>query len=130
MLKCSLLVKLIFLLSYSVDDMIDFSYTVTPFKFADIKFRGFEIKTYIYSRPFNFAVSYQNYFSVSYTRLLGRPQPQMYPPVALNQYTLVNITHKHYIYIYTSRPHKHLKITPKLILGGGGGASIIRLGPS
>ena len=33
------------------------------------------------------------------TRLLGRPQPQMYPPVALNQYTLVNRTHKHYIYI-------------------------------
>ena len=30
------------------------------------------------------------------TRLLGRPQPQMYPPVALNQYyTLVNRTHKH-----------------------------------
>ena len=24
----------------------------------------------------------------------------MYPPVALNQYTLVNRTHKHYIYIY------------------------------
>ena len=33
------------------------------------------------------------------TRLLGRPQPQMYPPVALNQYTLVNRTHKHYIYM-------------------------------
>ena len=33
------------------------------------------------------------------TRLLGRPQPQMYPPVALNQHTLVNRTHKHYIYI-------------------------------
>ena len=48
------------------------------------------------------------------TRLLGRPQPQMYPPVALNQYTLVNRTHKHYMYIYASRPHKHLKITPKL----------------
>ena len=29
------------------------------------------------------------------TRLLGRPQPQMYPPVALNQYTWVNRTHKH-----------------------------------
>ena len=50
----------------------------------------------------------------SQTRLLGRPQPQMYPPVALNQYTLVNRTHKHYIYIYASRPHKHFKITPKL----------------
>ena len=38
-------------------------------------------------------------FSMQYiTRLLGRPQPQMYPPVALNQYTLVNRTHKHYIY--------------------------------
>ena len=47
------------------------------------------------------------------TRLLGRPQPQMYPPVALNQYTLVNRTHN-IIYIYASRPHKHLKITPKL----------------
>ena len=47
------------------------------------------------------------------TRLLGRPQPQMYPPVALNQYTLVNRTHKYYI-LYASRPHKHLKITPKL----------------
>ena len=33
------------------------------------------------------------------TRLLGRPQPQMYPPVALNQYTLVNRTHKHFIYM-------------------------------
>ena len=31
-------------------------YTVTPFKFAAIKVRGFEIMTY--SRPFNFAVSY------------------------------------------------------------------------
>ena len=47
------------------------------------------------------------------TRLLGRPQPQMYPPVALNQYTLVNRTHKHYIYMLQG-PHKHLKITPKL----------------
>ena len=34
------------------------------------------------------------------TRLLGRPQPQMYPPVTLNQYTLVNRTHKHYIYSF------------------------------
>ena len=34
------------------------------------------------------------------TRLLGRPQPQMYPPVALNQNTLVNRTHKHFINIY------------------------------
>ena len=33
------------------------------------------------------------------TRLLGRPQPQMYPPVARNQYTLVNRTHEHYIYM-------------------------------
>ena len=38
------------------------------------------------------------------TRLLGRPQPQMYPPVALNQYTLVNRTHKHYIYICFKAP--------------------------
>ena len=33
------------------------------------------------------------------TRLLGRPQPQMYPPVALSQYTWVNRTHKQF-YIY------------------------------
>ena len=48
------------------------------------------------------------------TRLLGRPQPQMYPPVALNQYTLVNITHKHYIYMLqgpTNILKSHLKIT-------------------
>ena len=32
-------------------------------------------------------------------KMYGRPQPQMYPPVALNQYTLVNRTHKHYIYM-------------------------------
>ena len=42
--------------------------TVTPFKFAAIKVRGFEILTY--SRPFNFAVSYQNYFTVSYTNVV------------------------------------------------------------
>ena len=40
-----------------------------------------------------------NSWLVKITRLLGRPQPQMYPPVALNQYTLVNRTHKHYIYM-------------------------------
>ena len=33
------------------------------------------------------------------TRLFGHPQPQMYPPVALNQYTWVNGTHKHFIYM-------------------------------
>ena len=33
------------------------------------------------------------------TRLLGRPQPQMYPPVSLNQYTLVNQDHKYFIYM-------------------------------
>ena len=33
------------------------------------------------------------------TRLLGRPQPQMYPPVALNQYTWANRTHKHFLYM-------------------------------
>ena len=43
-------------------------HTVTPFKFAAIKIRGFEIMTY--SRPFNFAVSYQNYFTVSYTNVV------------------------------------------------------------
>ena len=31
--------------------------------------------------------------------LLGRPQPQIYPPVTLNQYTLVNRTRKHIIYM-------------------------------
>ena len=43
------------------------------------------------------------------TRLLGRPQPQMYPPVALNQYTLVNRTHKHFIYICFQGPTNILK---------------------
>ena len=33
------------------------------------------------------------------TRLLDRPQPQMYPLVALNQYTWVNRTHKHFVYM-------------------------------
>ena len=49
------------------------------------------------------------------TRLLGRPQPQMYPPVALNQYTWVNRTHKHF-FLYASRPHENFEIdfTPKL----------------
>ena len=42
--------------------------TVTPFKFAAIKVHGFEIMTY--SRPFNFVVSYQNYFTVSYTNVV------------------------------------------------------------
>ena len=46
----------------------DTVYTVTPFKFAAIKVRGFEIMTY--SRPFNFAVSYQNYFTVSNTNVV------------------------------------------------------------
>ena len=48
-----------------------------------------------------------NYFNYPYftpiqlnlTRLLGRPQLQMYPPVALNQYTWVNRTHKHFLYM-------------------------------
>ena len=44
------------------------TYTVTPFKFAAIKVCGFEIKTY--SRPLNFAVSYQKYFKVSYTNVV------------------------------------------------------------
>ena len=44
------------------------------------------------------------------TRLLGRPQPQMYPPVTLNQYTWVNRIHKHFL-----RPHAKFEIdfTPK-----------------
>ena len=71
--------------------------------------------------PPNNVIDYKNckmekeyYNTINLTRLLGRPQPQMYPPVALNQYTLFNRTHKHFIYIYASRPHKLLKITPKL----------------
>ena len=50
------------------------------------------------------------------TRLLGRPQPQMYPPVTLNQYTWVNRTRKHFIKLYASRPHENFQIdfTPKL----------------
>ena len=43
-------------------------HTVTPFKLAAIKVRGFEIMTY--SRLFNFAVSYQIYFTVSYTNVV------------------------------------------------------------
>ena len=43
-------------------------------------------------------------------RLLGHPQPQMYPPVALNQYTWVNRTHKKKI-IFASGPHENF---PKL----------------
>ena len=46
------------------------------------------------------ATQQQTIYKSLLTRLLGRPQPQMYPPVALNQYTLVNRTHKHFIYIY------------------------------
>ena len=42
------------------------------------------------------------------TRLLGRPQPQMYPPVTLNQYTWVNSTHKHFVYMLQG-PMKILK---------------------
>ena len=42
--------------------------TVTPFKFAAIKVCGFEIMTY--SRLFNFAVSYHNYFKVFYTNVV------------------------------------------------------------
>ena len=47
--------------------------------------------------------------------MLGRPQPQMYPPVALNQYKWVNRTHKHF-FIYASMPHENFEIdfTPKL----------------
>ena len=46
------------------------------------------------------------------TRLLGRPQPQMYPPVALNQYVWVNRIHKHFIYtcIYILRLYEYFEI--------------------
>ena len=89
------------------------------------------------------------------TRLLGRPQPQMYPPVALNQHTLVNRTPKHYIYMLQGptnilKSHQSSTICKKYVSNlmnifvkfcfkhvwlnggpvGGGGASIIRLGPS
>ena len=37
-----------------------FEHTVTPFKFAAVKVRGFDIMTY--SLPFNFSVSHQFYF--------------------------------------------------------------------
>ena len=47
--------------------------TVTPFKFAAIKVRGFEIITY--SRPFNFVVSYQ-------ARIQGGVEPAYTPPMA------------------------------------------------
>ena len=42
---------------------------------------------------------FKKYVVMSKTRLLGRPQQQMYPPVALNQYTWVNRTHKHLLYM-------------------------------
>ena len=42
--------------------------TVTLFMVTTIKVRSFEIMTY--SRPFNFAVSYHNYFTVSYTNVV------------------------------------------------------------
>ena len=42
------------------------------------------------------------------TRLLGRPLPQMYPLVNLNQYTWVNRTHKHFLYMLQG-PMKMLK---------------------
>ena len=45
---------------------------------------------------------------ITITRLLGRPQPQMYPPVTLNQYTWVNRTHKHFLYMLQG-PKKILK---------------------
>ena len=48
--------------------------------------------------------------NVALTRLLGRPQPQMYPPVALNQYTWVNRTHKHFLYMLQSYPPTTCKI--------------------
>ena len=38
-------------------------------------------------------------------RLIGRPQPQMYPPVALNHYTWVNRTHN-FFYICFKAPCK------------------------
>ena len=43
-------------------------YRCVKFKFAAIKVSGFEIMTY--SRLFNFTVSYQNYFMVSYTNVV------------------------------------------------------------
>ena len=43
-------------------------FTVTPFKFVAVKVSGFDIITY--SLPFNFVVSYQNYFTVSYTNVV------------------------------------------------------------
>ena len=54
------------------------------------------------------------YISVTPT-YITRLQPQMYPPVTLNQYTWVNRTHKQFC-IYASRPHENFEIdfTPKL----------------
>ena len=48
-------------------------------------------------------------------RLLGRPQPQMYPPVALNQYTWVNRTHKHFLYMLQG-PMKFLGVLGNRLL--------------
>ena len=55
------------MMNYCLCSLIHVYITVTPFKFAAIKVRGFENMTY--SRPFNFAFSYQNYFTVSYTNV-------------------------------------------------------------
>ena len=48
-------------------------------------------------------------------KLLGRPQPQMYPPVALNQYTWVNRTHNFFLYMLPM-PQENFEIdfTPKI----------------
>ena len=75
--------------------------TGTPFKFAAVKLRGFDIMTY--SLPFNFAVSYQNYFMVSYL------------PTSLTTFNMIKI-----IWILVPEenakrhPHEHIN-TKKII---------------
>ena len=56
-------------------------------------------------------IEYFQGYTTYKTRLLGRPQPQMYAQAALSRYTGVNGTHKHFIYIYICfKVHKHFKI--------------------
>ena len=69
------------------------------------------------------------------TRLLGRPQPQMYPPVALNQYTWVNRTHKHFYICFKENFESFSYVENVNIFGylgvwGGGGSFNNQTGPS
>ena len=68
------------------------SYTVTPFKFAAIKVRGFEIMTY--SRPFNFAVSYQNYFTQFPTQMFCFPTQIKVGTLYVKDHQVLSLEHR------------------------------------